>query len=317
MSLDIIIVDDEADIRELISDVLTDEDYTTRTAKNSDELFGELAKKLPNAIILDIWLKDSQLDGLGILETVQRKYTTIPIIIISGHGNIETAITSLKMGAYDYLEKPFKEERLLHTLTRAIETAKLQQENSELKLRVNTPNLLVGNSPAITQLRQTIDKVAPTGSRVFIIGPASGGKEAIAELIHEKSHRKEKPFVALNAATLSSDMIDYELFGTEESHDINAPARKIGLLEQANHGTLFINEISEIPLATQGKIVRFLQTKRFQRIGSNVDVEVDIRVIASSQKNIQQEIDQGRLREDLYYRLNVVPVELPELKDRR
>lgn len=317
MPLDILVVDDEADIRSLVSDILTDENYTARAVKNSVEAFDAIAVKIPSAIILDIWLKDSELDGLGILEVVKRKYSDVPVVIISGHGTIETAVKAIRMGAYDYLEKPFKEDRLLHVVKRAIETSRLKAENAELKLRTNTVNILVGSSPAVGHLRQSIEKVAPTGSRVFISGPAGAGKETIARSIHAKSKRKSGPFIPLNAASLGTDFVDHELFGTEDSDDLNAPPRKVGVFEQADGGTLFIDEVTDIPLATQGKLVRFLQTGEFERVGGTKKHAVDVRVVAASCRDVEKEIREGRLREDLYYRLNVVPLQAPPLKDRR
>lgn len=317
MLQDILVIDDEADIRDLISDILGDEGYNVRTAKNSTTAFEALAEKMPSALVLDIWLKDSELDGLGILETARKKYPDIPVIMISGHGNMETAVSSLKMGAYDYIEKPFNQDRLTHTLKCALETSKLRTENSELKVGIESLNILAGSSTNVVQLRQAIDKVSPTGSRVFITGSASSGKEAIARVIHEKSHRRTSPFVALNVASLPLERIEHELFGTQDFSDLKSVPRKIGVLERANGGTLFIDEIINIPMSIQGKLVRFLQDKSFERIGSIERFEADVRVIAASYKNIQQEIDDGNFREDLYYRLNVVPLKAPSLKDRR
>jgi len=317
MSFEILVIDDEADIRELVSDILSDSGYSVRTAKNSSTAFEAIAEKLPSALVLDIWLKNSELDGLGILETVKRKYPEIPVIMISGHGNIETAVNSLRMGAYDYIEKPFKQDRLLHVLKRAIETARLKAENSELKMRVGSSRMFIGNATCMVQLRQSIEKVAPTGSRVFVAGPAGSGKEVIARNIHEKSHRKKGPFVVLSVSSISPDVIDQELFGTEESNDINAPPRKVGIFEQANGGTLFIDEVTDIPVSVQGKLVRFLQDKTLQRVGGTRKIESDVRVIAATNKDIQEEIKLGRMREDLYYRLNVVPLRAPALRERR
>lgn len=317
MSLDILVVDDEADIRDLVSDILSDNGYTVRQAKNSVTAFDSIAEKIPSAIVLDIWLKNSELDGLGILEAIKRKYAEVPVVMISGHGNIETAINSLRIGAYDYIEKPFKQDRLLHVVNRAIETARLEKENSELKLRNDRMNTFIGNAACVVQIKQAIERVAPTGSRVFITGEAGSGKEIVARMIHNKSHRRADPFVTLNAASLSSDMIDHELFGTEDSNDLNSPPRKIGVFEKASGGTLFIDEITDIPLQTQGKFVRFLQDKSFQRVGGSKNIEADVRVIAATNKDVQTEIRSGRLREDLYYRLNVVPIRAPSLKERR
>ncbi|NDF11751.1 MAG: sigma-54-dependent Fis family transcriptional regulator [Proteobacteria bacterium] len=317
MLIDVLIVDDESDIRELISDILKDEGYAPRTAKNSVEAFDAIKSRVPTAIILDIWLKDSPLDGLGILESVKRKYPHVPIIMISGHGTIETAITSIKMGAYDYIEKPFKEDKLLHLLQRAIETARLKIENKELKTRVAPPAELVGKSATITQLKQAVERVAPTGSRVFVTGPAGTGKEVIARLIHQKSQRRKGPFVVLTAASMVENLVDTELFGTEEDDSINGPPRKIGIFERAAGGTLFIDEISDMPLSTQAKLLRVLQDNSLTRIGGKQPIEVDVRVIAASNSNIQDLIKTGKFREDLYYRLNVVPLKAPSLSERR
>jgi len=316
-SFDILVVDDEADIRELIADIFADEGCTVRQAKNSDTALDSLKEKVPDAVILDIWLKDSTLDGLGILEICRRRYPDAPVIMISGHGNIETAVTSLRMGAYDYIEKPFKQDKLVHVVKRAVEVSRLRSENLALRQKSGSVNLLIGNSPCIQQLRQAIERVAPTGSRVFVTGPSGVGKEDIARTIHEKSRRRSGSFVVLNAGSLSSDMMDHELFGTEDGDDLNAPPRKVGVIEQANGGTLFIDEITEVPVATQGKLVRFLQDKTFERVGSADRIEADVRVIAATRKDVQEEITLGNLREDLYYRLNVVPLQAPQLKERR
>jgi len=315
---DILIVDDEADIRDLISDVFNDNGYSTRKAKNSIEAFEQVADKVPSAIILDIWLKNSELDGLGILETVKRKYPSVPVIMISGHGNIETAVKSLKIGAYDYVEKPFKEDKLLNAVKKGIEVEKLKSENRELRSRNQKVNLLIGNSPAITNIRQNIDKIAPTGSRIMITGPSGSGREVMARIIHNKSSRKAFPFVIFNSSCLSLEDIDENLFGTaDNSGDINSPARKVGLLEIANGGTLFIDEVTDLPKEVQAKIVRFLQNGEFERIGSDKKIKADIRVISASNKNLSAAIAAGEFREDLYYRLNVVSLKAPSLKERK
>lgn len=314
---DILVVDDEADIRNLVADILVDEGYTTRMAKNATEALDLLAEREPQCVLLDIWLKDSTLDGLGILEVVRKKYPHLPVVMMSGHGNIETAISSIRMGAYDYIEKPFKEDRLLLMLKRAIESAQLKRENEELRVRSAPDALLHGVSPAINSLRQSIEKVAPTGSRVFITGPAGSGKEVVARMIHEKSPRRHHPFVVLNAACLSSDQVEAELFGTEDNGDLHAPSRKVGVLERAEGGTLFIDEITEMPAHCQAKLLRVLQEQSFERMGGTKPIKLDVRVIVASSRDIASEIRSNRFRQDLYYRLNVVPLKVPALSERR
>ncbi len=317
MPLDILIVDDEADIRDLLSDTLKDEGYAPRLSRDSVSAFDAIAHHIPDAILLDIWLEDSELDGLGILELVKQRYPEIPVIMMSGHGNIETAVNSILMGAYDYIEKPFKSERLLMVLKRAIETARLKRENHSLKARVTTRTQLVGNNPSIVQLRQAIERVAPTGSRIFITGSAGSGKEVLARIIHEKSKRANGSFVVLSAATMTSEMVDQELFGVEDTSVIGGLPKKIGVFERANNGTLFVDEITDIPANVQGKFVRVLQDKKLTRIGGNRPIEVNVRVIAATNREVGEAIGRGHLREDLYYRLNVVPLKSPPLKDRR
>lgn len=316
MAKDILIVDDETDIRELISDILTDENFQTRTAKDSDSALKAIAERVPNLLILDIWLQGSELDGLGILELVKKKYPELPVVMISGHGNIETAVNSIKIGAYDFIEKPFKEDRLLVVVNRAIEHARLKKENQELRLRGKPEQDLIGESQAIVQLRNSIAKVAPTHSRVMITGAAGTGKEMVARLIHEKSLRASGPFIAVNAAGLTPDKVEAELFGIEDQNP-NGGAQKIGLFEQAHGGTLFIDEVADMPLETQGRILRALQEQSFNRVRGNQKVEVDVRVIAASNRDLQYEMDAGKLRKDLYYRLNVVPLRVPSLQERR
>jgi two-component system nitrogen regulation response regulator NtrX len=316
MTADILIVDDEADIRDLVSDILKDEQYTTRSAKDSDSALKSIAERVPSLLILDIWLQGSELDGLGILELVQRKYPHMPVVMISGHGNIETAVNATKMGAYDFIEKPFQADRLTTVAKRALEHARLRSENNELRLRGASESHLIGTSHAITQVRQAIEKVAPTHSRVMITGPAGSGKEVVARLIHARSRRATSAFVVLNAASLSPDRVDSELFGTEDSNP-GGGAEKIGVFERSHGGTLFIDEVTDMPLETQGRILRVLQEQAFERIRGNKKVLVDVRVVAASNRDLNTEIEAGRFREDLYYRLNVVPIKMPSLKDRR
>jgi len=316
MTADILIVDDEADIRGLISDILKDAKYDTRMAHNSDSAFKALAERVPSALILDIWLQGSELDGLGILELVKKKYPHIPVIMISGHGNIETAVSSIKMGAYDFIEKPFKEDRLLLVVERALENAKLKNENSELKTRGKLEMQLNGNSQITQQLRTTLEKVAPTASRVLITGAPGAGKEMFARLLHSKSTRNAANFVVMNVSGLSADKVEAELFGVEDSNPTGG-AEKLGVFERAHNGTLFIDEVMDMPLEIQGKMLRALQEQSFTRQRGKQKVEVDVRVIAATNHNLESEIAAGRFREDLYYRLNVVPVRIPSLKERR
>lgn len=314
--VDVLIIDDEADIRDLISDVLRDEGYTTRTAKDSDHALKSLAERVPAAIILDIWLQGSELDGLGILEIAQKRYPNVPVVMISGHGNIETAVMAIKMGAYDFIEKPFQQDRLLLVIRRAIENARLRLENTELRTRGVVESQLIGTSNAMQQVLGAIEKVSPTHSRIMITGPAGAGKEVAARVIHSKSKRASGPFVVLNTAALSSDKVDAELFGIEDTNPAGG-AEKVGTFERAHGGTLFIDEVADMPLETQVKVLRALQDQAIERVRGTRKVPVDVRVIAASNKDLPAEIQAGNLREDLYYRLNVVPIKIPALKDRR
>lgn len=318
MPLDILVIDDEKDIRQLIGDILKDEGYTFRLAADSTEALAALRDRVPSAIILDVWLQGSELDGLGILEIVQKKYPSIPVIVISGHGNIETAVSSIRMGAYDYIEKPFKEEKLLLVLNRGLEIAALRQENRELKKKDDhEAGQLVGRSQSIIQLRSSIDKVAPTESRVMITGPSGVGKEVIARNIHKMSRRKDSPFIIFNAASITPATIEKELFGLEDSSQGYESPVKLGVFERANGGTLLIDEVTDLPVETQGKLLRLLQEQSFTRVGGERKIKVDVRVIAASSKKLPEFIQQGKFREDLYYRLNVVPIKVPSLSERR
>ncbi|MEQ8585901.1 MAG: sigma-54 dependent transcriptional regulator [Thalassobaculaceae bacterium] len=314
MANDILIVDDEADIRMLIGDILEDEGYESRQAANSTEALEAIRRRMPSLVILDIWLQNSELDGLGILGAIQRDHPGLPVIMISGHGTIETAVTAIKKGAYDFIEKPFKADRLLFMVQRAIEAARLRRENDELKRRSGTGIDLVGLSAGINMVRASIEKVAPTGSRVLITGPAGVGKEIVARRIHERSRRAAGAFVVLNCATLTPDRLETELFGTEPG---GAEPRTVGTLELAHKGTLLLDEVADMPLETQGKILRVLQEQSFRRVGGDTEVEVDVRVIAATNRDLQQEMSAGRFREDLFYRLNVVPIRVPPLRERR
>lgn len=317
MATDILIIDDEADIRSLISDTLKDEGYATRTAHDSTSTFSSIRDRVPDAMVLDIWLKDSELDGLGILENVRQQYPFMPVIMISGHGNIETAINSIKLGAYDFIEKPFKEDKLILMIRRAIEASRLKLENAALRLKVGPDNVLIGSSTAISQLKTQTERVAPTNSRVFISGPAGSGKEVVARIIHQKSLRSKGPFVVINASSMSLENSERELFGIEGDNEfINLP-KKVGLFEKADGGTLFIDEIADMPLQIQSKFLRVLQDGSLERVGGRKQVKVDFRVITATNRDIQNEIKAGNIREDLYYRLSVVPLRMPALQERR
>ncbi len=316
MARDILIVDDEADIRLLITGILSDEGYETRDASNSDEALEALRARRPNLVILDIWLDNSKLDGLQLLEVIKSEHPGVPVVMISGHGTIETAVKAITRGAYDFIEKPFKSDRLLLIIERAIEAAQLRSENEELKLRAGAQSELIGESAAINQLRHAVTKVAPTGSRVLVTGPAGAGKEVVARLIHDLSRRNNAPFVALNCAAMHPDRLETELFGNEADAEASA-SLKVGTFEQAHGGTLMLDEVADMPLETQGKIVRVLQEQSFERVGGNRTVEVDVRVVAATNRDLPQLISEGRFREDLYYRLNVVPLQVPALRDRR
>src|SRR5579864_4156573 len=315
MAHDILIVDDEADIRLLIGGVLRDEGYATRDAADSEEALAAMQARQPTLVILDIWLQGSELDGIDILKRLRAELPSVPVVMISGHGTIETAVESIKYGAYDFVEKPFKSDRLLLVVERAIEAALLRRENEELRLRAGGDLDLIGASPLANQLRQQIDKAAPTGSRVLITGPPGAGKEVVGRLLHLRSRRAKGPFVAVNCATMRPDRLEIELFGTEFKSD--GAARKVGTFERAHGGTLFLDEVADMPLETQGKIVRVLQEQTFERVGGSSRVEVDVRVVASSNRELASEIAGGRFREDLFYRLSVVPIRVPALRERR
>jgi len=314
MARDVLVVDDEADIRLLIAGTLEDEGYTTREAANSDQALAAVRERQPSLVILDIWLEGSQLDGMQVLENLLRDHPNLPIVMISGHGSIETAVAAIKLGAYDFIEKPFKSDRLLLIVERAVEQARLRAENTELRLRAGAETELLGGSAAVNQLRQAVLRVAPTGSRVLLLGAPGSGKEVVARLLHRRSRRTDGPFVVLNCATLNPDRLETELFGEETATD---GRRKIGTFERAHGGTLLLDEVADMPLETQGKIVRVLQDQSFERVGGSTRVHVDVRVIASTNRNLAELMSSGQFREDLYYRLNVVPLVVPSLIERR
>lgn len=317
MSADILIIDDESDIRELVAGILEDEGYEARTAGNSDQCFAEISHRRPNLVILDIWLRGSTLDGLGILEQIKKEHSDLPVLMISGHGNIETAVQTIKMGAYDFIEKPFKAERLLQLVERSLEAVRLRREVAELRSKSGEVLTdLICRSHVMMQLQQTIEKVAPTGSRVLITGPSGAGKEVVARRIHAQSLRKDGPFVVLNAATMAPERLEIQLFGVEDGTMSSAKGGRRGLLEQAHGGTMFLDEIADMPLETQGKILRVLVDQSFQRVGGNEKIKVDVRVISSSSQDLHEAMAKGQLREDLYHRLGVVPIAVPALKER-
>lgn len=317
MAHDILIVDDEPDIRLLIEGVLRDEGYETRGAGDSDAALAAFRTRRPSLAILDVWLQGSKLDGLGILATLQREEPQVPVVMISGHGTIEMAVQAIQHGAYDFIEKPFESDRLLLVVRRALEAAALARENAELRLRAGPETQLTGTSAVMAAVRAQIERVAPTGSRVLIHGPAGSGKEVAARMIHARSRRADGPFVALNCATLAPARFEEELFGIEAGTDPLAHPRRAGVLERAHGGTLLLDEVSDLPPETQGKIVRVLQDQAFERLGGSARVRVDVRVLATTNRDLASEIAAGRFREDLYYRLAVVPLRLPALRERR
>ena len=310
---EILVVDDEEDIRDLISGILRDEGYETRMAGDSESALAAARARRPQLIILDIWLQGSRLDGVQVLDALKREQPDVPVVMISGHGTIETAVSSIKKGAYDFIEKPFKADRLLHVVERALEAARLKREIQELKLKASDDGELIGQSAIIAQLRALVEKIAPTNSRVLISGPAGSGKEVAARLIHARSRRAANAFVAVNCATMAPERIETELFGIEQPDG----SHKTGLFELAHNGTLYLDEVSDMPLETQGKILRVLIDQTFSRVGGTARVQVDARVICSTTRDLRSETEAGRFREDLYHRLNVVPVRVPSLAERR
>ncbi len=314
MASDILIVDDEADIRELVAGILSDEGHGTRVARHAVEALASIELRRPQLIFLDIWLQGSTLDGLQLLERIKANDPSVPVVMISGHGNIETAVAAIKLGAYDFIEKPFKADRLLLVAERALETSRLKREVQELRARSGTAEALVGKSAAMNQLRQIIERVAPANSRIMISGAPGSGKEAVAKAIHTASHRANGPFVVLSAASLTPETFEQELFGSEpaEGH-----LRKVGALEEAHNGTLYIDEIGEMPRETQAKILRVLVDQSFLRIGGSNRVQVDVRIVSSTSRDLVAAIAEGKFREDLYHRLSVVPIRVPSLSERR
>ena len=314
MATEILIVDDEADIRDLVAGILEDEGFATRTARDSDHALSEISNRRPSLVFLDIGLQGSKLDGLQLLEQIKRDHPELPVVMISGHGNIETAVAAIKRGAYDFIEKPFKADRLILVATRALETSRLKREVKELKQFAPAASSLIGHSPCMNQLRQTIERAAKANSRIMIVGPSGGGKELAARTLHGMSARTQGPFVVLNAAAITPERMEVELFGIETTED---GGRKTGALEEAHGGTLFLDEVADMPRETQSKILRVLVDQTFQRVGGTSKVSVDVRIISSTARNLETEIAEGRFREDLYHRLSVVPIRVPPLSERR
>ena len=312
MALDILIVDDELDIRELVAGVLEDEGYGARVAADSDSALEAVAARRPSLVLLDVWLQGSRLDGLELLDEIKRRDPSIPVLVISGHGNLDTAVAAIRKGAADFIEKPFEAERLLLMVARATETERLR-ENASLRASAGRETDLTGSSSAINGIRATLKRVAATGSRVLIMGAAGVGKEVAARLLHGWSNRADAPFVVVSAARMTPERVEEELFGVEEGGDLV----RTGLLEQAHGGTLFLDEIADMPIATQARILRVLTDQSFTRVGGTRVVKVDVRVVSATARDLTQEIAEGRFREDLYYRLNVVPVTIPSLAERR
>jgi two-component system nitrogen regulation response regulator NtrX len=316
MAREVLVIDDEADIRDLVAGILGDEGYATRTAGNADEAFAAIDARLPSLVILDIWLQGSRMDGLEILDKIKRAHPDMPVVMISGHGTIETAVGAIKRGAYDFIEKPFKADRLLLLVQRAIEAAQLKRENRALKARSQLDDEMIGRSSAMNAVRAMLEKSAPMGSRVMIMGPPGAGKEVAARLLHRMSRRAEGPFAVINAATMAPERMEAELFGVEASASADGQAR-VGLFEEAHGGTLFLDEVAEMPLETQAKILRVLVDQTFERVGGRSRVQVDVRVVSASSRDPLSEIAAGRFREDLFHRLSVVPIRVPRLADRR
>ncbi|UWR34837.1 sigma-54 dependent transcriptional regulator [Sulfitobacter sp. W027] len=310
---DILIVDDERDIRELISDILQDEGFATRLASNSDETMAEINTEAPALIILDIWLKDSRMDGIDILKTVKRDNPDVPVVIISGHGNIEIAVAAIKQGAYDFIEKPFNIDQLLVVIRRAMETSRLRRENQNLKRRDDATSEMIGTSAPYRALLSQLDKVTKSNGRVMLTGPAGSGKEVAARYIHAHSARASAPFVTVNCAGVAPDRMEEVLFGRETPDRVVEP----GLLEQAHGGVIYFDEVADMPLGTQSKILRVLVDQQFTRVGGNDKVRVDLRVISSTNRDLDQAIKADTFRQELYHRLNVVPIAVPSLEERR
>ena len=313
MALEILIVDDERDIRELVSGVLGDEGYSCRTAADSTTALAAIDERRPSLVLLDVWLHGSEMDGLELLDEIKVREPDLPVIIFSGHGNIDIAVSAVGRGAMDFIEKPFEAERLLLLVERATETERLRRENTRLREGADEAGEFTGNSSVINTVRATLKRVANTGSRVLISGPAGAGKEVAARLLHAWSTRSENAFVIVNSARITPDRFEHELFGEEADGKQVRP----GLLELADGGTLYLDEVADMPLSTQARILRVLTEQSFVRVGGTRQIGVDVRVVSSTSRDLTEEMAEGRFREDLFYRLNVVPVAIPSLADRR
>ena len=313
MSTDILIIDDEADIRDIVAGILSDEGHGTRVARNSDEALAAVTARRPQLVFLDIWLQGSKLDGLQVLSLIKEQHPALPVVMISGHGNIETAVAAIKLGAYDFIEKPFKADRLLLVAERALEASRLKREVSELRARSGAAEKIIGGSALSGQLRQMIERIGPTNSRILITGAPGTGKELAARSLHALSQRASGPFIAINAATIGPEVMESELFGVESGSDL----RKVGALEEAHGGTLYLDEVADMPRETQGKILRVLVDQNFQRVNGATRVHVDVRIISSTSRDLTYAMSNGSFREDLFHRLAVVPLRVPSLAERR
>ncbi|MXP09496.1 nitrogen assimilation response regulator NtrX [Pseudoblastomonas halimionae] len=311
--VEVLIVDDEKDIRELVAGVLSDEGYECRTAGDGEGALAAIDERRPSLVLLDVWLHGSSMDGLEVLDEIKAREPELPVVIFSGHGNIDTAVAAIGRGAMEFIEKPFEAERLIHLVERATETERLRRENAQLRQSFATAHEFTGNSAAINQVRATLKRVANTGSRLLITGPAGAGKEVAARLLHAWSPRANNAFVVVNSARITPEMFEQELFGEENDGQLV----RAGLLETADGGTLFLDEVADMPLSTQARILRVLTDQSFMRVGGTRQIRVDVRVVSSSSRDLEQEIEDRNFREDLFYRLNVVPVEVPSLADRR
>ena len=312
MTNEILVIDDNSDIRKLISSILKDKGFMVREAANFNQAVFEINKKLPDVAIIDVKLDKGDNDGIELLIHLKKIDDDVPVIMISGHANVQMAVDSLKFGAFEFIQKPFSSERLINFTDRAVENINLKKEKRALESKLYHSYDIIGLSQSIEKVRSLIDKIGSTESRIFISGPAGSGKELVARQIHNKSSRSKKPFVVVNGALLSPQKYEQELFGSENTNEtIN-----YGFFEKAKDGTLLIDEISEIPLETQAKILRVLIDQKFKRVNGSKEINVNVRIISTSSKNIREEIEKGNFREDLYHRLNVVPIFLPALKDR-